>query len=65
MAEDLYRNLAQRDGRYSYEAFRFLNESLAVAVRLAGKDDLDGARRVLAVPALSPDWRAEFEARLG
>ena len=40
---------------------------VAEAMRLLffDKQDLDGARRVLAVPALSPEWRAEFEARLG
>ena len=45
MAEELFRSLARRDGRYSYEAFRFLNESLAVAIRLAGKEELDGPDR--------------------
>ena len=29
------------------------------------KKNLEGTRRVLAVPALSPEWRSEFEARLG
>ena len=41
--------------------------SVVEALRLLyfEKDDLDGARRVLDVPALSAAWRAEFEQRLG
>jgi len=36
---DPIRELAQRDGRYAPEAFRFLFDSLEVAIRLAGKAD--------------------------
>ena len=41
--------------------------SVVEALRLLyfEKDDLDGARRVLDVPALSAAWRAEFQQRLG
>lgn len=40
--------------------------SVADAMRLLffDKQDRAGARRVLAVPALSPEWRAELEKRL-
>lgn len=42
---DPLRNLALRDGRYSPEAFRFLFDSLDHAVRLAGKEQAEGAAR--------------------
>lgn len=45
MSEDVYRSLALRDGRYSPEAFRFLNEALQVAVRLAGKEEQEDQDR--------------------
>jgi len=40
--------------------------TVAEAMRLLffDKKDLEGARRVLGVPALSPEWRAEFEKRV-
>jgi uncharacterized repeat protein (TIGR04138 family) len=37
--------LALKDGRYSPEAFRFLFECLPHAVRLAGKENAEGAQR--------------------
>jgi len=37
--------LALKDGRYAFEAFRFLFEALPVAVRMAGKDTAEGAER--------------------
>lgn len=37
--------LALADGRYSYEAFRFLFESLPHAMKVAGKDQAEGAGR--------------------
>ena len=37
--------LALKDGRYSPEAFRFLFESLPHAVKLAGKENAEGAGR--------------------
>ncbi len=43
--EDQIRTLALRDGRYSPEAFRFLFESLPQALRLAGKENAEGAER--------------------
>jgi uncharacterized repeat protein (TIGR04138 family) len=42
---DKLREIALRDGRYSPEAFYFLFEALEVAVKLAGKDELQGAAR--------------------
>ncbi len=39
------RQIALRDGRYSPEAFYFLFEALEIAVRLAGKDALQGTAR--------------------
>ena len=41
--------------------------TVAEAMRLLffEKQDLEGARRLLEVPALSPEWRGEFEKRLG
>ena len=45
MVEDLFRSLARRDGRFQPEAFQFLNESLSVAIRLAGRDALEGSER--------------------
>lgn len=39
------RQIARADGRYSPEAFYFLFEALEVAVKLAGKDGLQGAAR--------------------
>ena len=43
--QDWMREIARRDGRYSPEAFRFLVESLTHAIRLAGKDEAEGADR--------------------
>ncbi len=43
--DDQIRSLALRDRRYSPEAFRFLFESLPVAVRLAGKEEAEGTER--------------------
>lgn len=43
--EDPIRKLAQKDGRYSPEAFGFLLDSLEHAVRLAGKDRYKGKER--------------------
>ena len=43
--EDPVRSLALRDGRYSPEAFRFLFESLQYAIRIAGKEEAEGAQR--------------------
>ena len=42
---DPVRELALQDGRYSPEAFRFLFESLEYAIRLAGKENEEGASR--------------------
>jgi uncharacterized repeat protein (TIGR04138 family) len=42
---DKLRAIALRDGRYSPEAFYFLFEALEVAVKLAGKDELQGSAR--------------------
>jgi uncharacterized repeat protein (TIGR04138 family) len=39
------RQIALRDGRYSPEAFYFLFEALEIAVRLAGKENLQGPAR--------------------
>jgi uncharacterized repeat protein (TIGR04138 family) len=43
--EEQIRMLALRDGRYSPEAFRFLFESLPIAMRLAGKEEAQGNQR--------------------
>ena len=43
--EDQLRDLARRDGRYSFEAYRFLLESLDCAVRLAGKEKATDKQR--------------------
>ena len=43
--DDRIRKLAQGDGRYSLEAFRFLFDSLEVAIQMAGKGDASGADR--------------------
>lgn len=42
---DALRQVALRDGRYSPEAFRFLFESLDIALRLAGKEHAEGGDR--------------------
>jgi uncharacterized repeat protein (TIGR04138 family) len=42
---DPVRELARKDGRYSPEAFRFLFDSLEVAIRVAGKEHAEGAAR--------------------
>ena len=42
---DPVRELARKDGRYSPEAFRFLFDSLEVAIRVAGKENEEGAAR--------------------
>jgi uncharacterized repeat protein (TIGR04138 family) len=42
---DKLREIALRDGRYSPEAYYFLFEALEVAVKLAGKDELQGTAR--------------------
>ncbi len=38
-------NLAASDGRYALEAFRFLFESLEVALHMTGKEDKEGPAR--------------------
>lgn len=43
--EEQIRMLALKDGRFSPEAFRFLFESLPHAMRLAGKENAEGAER--------------------
>ena len=43
--QDPVRALALKDGRYSPEAFRFLFDSLDAAIRLAGKENAEGAAR--------------------
>jgi len=43
--EGWMREIAQRDGRYAPEAFRFLFESLGHAVRLAGREGADPGER--------------------
>jgi uncharacterized repeat protein (TIGR04138 family) len=45
MEDPRIRNLALEDGRYSPAAFLFLLESLQVAVKLAGKEALEGTER--------------------
>lgn len=45
MSDDRVRKLAQKDGRFSPEAFGFLFESLEVAIRVAGKEDATGPER--------------------
>jgi uncharacterized repeat protein (TIGR04138 family) len=45
MIDDRVRKLAQKDGRFSPEAFGFLFESLEVAIREAGKEGAEGADR--------------------
>jgi uncharacterized repeat protein (TIGR04138 family) len=42
---DPLRKLALEDGRYAPEAFQFLFESLDHAVRLAGREEAEGADR--------------------
>ena len=42
---DPLRKLALKDGRYAPDAFTFLYESLDHAVRLAGREDSEGADR--------------------
>lgn len=42
---DQLRQAALRDGRYSPEAYQFLFEALEQAVRLAGKEEAQGAER--------------------
>jgi uncharacterized repeat protein (TIGR04138 family) len=42
---DALRKLALEDGRYAPEAFEFLFEALESAVRLAGREDAEGAER--------------------
>lgn len=43
--EDPIHKLALDDARYSPEAFRFLFESLEVAIRLAGREQAEGPER--------------------
>ena len=45
MSDERVRKLAQKDGRFSPEAFVFLFESLEVAIRVAGKEDATGSER--------------------
>lgn len=43
--DDDFRQLANRDGRYSPQAYKFLLEALPHAIRLAGKEEATGADR--------------------
>jgi uncharacterized repeat protein (TIGR04138 family) len=59
------RQIAMRDGRYSPEAFYFLFEALEVAVRLAGKDGLQGAARHVTGREVVAGMRAHALAQFG
>lgn len=45
MSDPLLRKLALKDGRYAPEAFQFLYDSLDHAVKLAGREQSEGAER--------------------
>jgi uncharacterized repeat protein (TIGR04138 family) len=52
--EDKLRELARSDGRYCWEAYRFVFESLEPAIQLAGKAGAEGqARHVSGVELLA------------
>lgn len=59
------RQIALRDGRYSPEAFYFLFEALEVAVRLAGKDGLQGPARHVTGREVVAGMRAHALAQFG
>lgn len=52
------RKLALEDGRFAPEAFQFLFESLDHAVKLAGRDDAEGAERHVSGQELLAGMRA-------
>jgi uncharacterized repeat protein (TIGR04138 family) len=55
---DPLRKLALKDGRYAPEAFQFLYESLDQAVRLAGREQAEGAERHVSGQELLAGLRA-------
>ncbi len=65
MEEQPIRALALRDGRYSPHAFRFLFESLELAIRLAGKEDAQGPARHLSGQEVLAGMRAHGKDLFG
>ena len=59
------RELARKDGRYSPEAFRFLFDSLEVAVRLAGKEGATGTERHVTGQEVLAGMREHAERSFG
>ncbi|MEM7306874.1 MAG: Minf_1886 family protein [Planctomycetota bacterium] len=62
---DQIRLLAQKDGRYSPEAFRFLFEALELAIELAGKDQAQGSGRHVTGQEVLQGMRAHAERAFG
>ena len=59
------RAIALRDGRYSPEAYYFLFESLDVAMKLAGKEELQGAARHVSGQEVLTGMRNHASAAFG
>ena len=64
-AREVIRQLSKDDGRYAPEAFSFVFESLDPAVRLAGREDAEGAARHVTGQELLAGLRAEARRQFG
>jgi len=63
--DEQFRSLALKDGRYSPEAFRFLFESLPLAMQLAGKENAEGPERHVTGQEVLSGMRAHALALFG
>ncbi len=65
MSDPLLRKLALKDGRYAPEAFQFLYDSLDHAVKLAGREQSEGAERHVTGQELLAGMRAHAIEQFG
>ncbi len=62
---DPLREACAQDGRYSFDAYRFLFESLETALALAGREDQSGSSRHVSGPELLEGMRVLAERMFG
>jgi len=62
---DPLREACTQDGRYSFDAYRFLFESLETALGLAGREEESGASRHVSGPELLQGMRVLAERMFG
>jgi len=62
---DPLRDACTEDGRFSFDAYRFLFESLETALKLAGREGESGSSRHVSGPELLDGMRALAESLFG